>query len=111
MTTTNALMAVAGAVAGVASGALGVGGGVIITPFLAFLTDLPQQSVLGTSLFATIPPSCVALMSHTQIKGNVDWRLSIGLALGCGLGSFAGSKMAVEMPSEVLEVLFACTML
>lgn len=87
------------------------GGGVIITPLLASLTDLPQQAVLGTSLFSTIPPSLMALVTHSQISGNVDWRMSIGLALGCGAGSYCGSKLATEMlSSETLEVVFAVTM-
>ena len=107
--TQMALLATGGSLAGLASGILGVGGGIIVTPFLALSTELSQQAVLGTSLIAMVPPSLSALLTHARL-GNVDPRLSAGLALGCAIGSAGGSNVAVSLPSHQLEVLFALTM-
>ena len=57
-----------------------------------------QAAVLGSSLLAMVAPSCVGLAQHARL-GNVDWRLAAGLAAGTALGSFAGSKVAVNAPT------------
>ena len=45
-----------------------------------------------------VAPSCVGLAQHARL-GNVDWRMAAGLAAGTALGSFAGSKVAVDAPT------------
>ncbi len=60
--------------------------------------DSVQAGVLGSSLLAMVPPSCVALAQHARL-GNVDWRMAAGLAAGTAVGSFAGSKVAVDAPA------------
>ena len=57
-----------------------------------------QAGVLGSSLLAMVPPSCVGLAQHARL-GNVDWRMAAGLAAGTAVGSFAGSKVAVDAPA------------
>ena len=69
----------------------------IVLPLRA-LIDCPvpmQAGVLGSSLLAMVAPSCVGLAQHARL-GNVDWRMAAGLAAGTALGSFAGSKVAVN---------------
>lgn len=108
--TTTILLGITGATAGVASGLLGIGGGTVVTPLLAILTPLSQAGVLGSSLLAMVPPSCVGLAQHARL-GNVDWRMAAGLAAGTAVGSFAGSKVAVDAPAGVLEGIFSVGML
>ena len=60
-----------------------------------------QAGVLGSSLLAMVPPSCVGLAQHARL-GNVDWRMAAGLAAGTAVGSFAGSKVAVDAPAGQL---------
>lgn len=100
-----------GAVAGFASGLLGIGGGTIVTPLLAVLS-LPQEqtTILGTSLLSMIPPSAVALAQHARL-GNVDWRMALGLAGGTAVGGAIGSTAAIQAPPGVLELCFAVGML
>lgn len=62
--TTAAAMCATGAVAGFASGLLGIGGGTVVTPLLALLMPYGQATVLGTSLLAMIPPSLAGLLQH-----------------------------------------------
>ena len=61
-----------------------------------------QAGVLGSSLLAMVAPSCVGLAQHARL-GNVDWRMAAGLAAGTALGSFAGSKVAVNAPTGKLS--------
>ena len=99
-----------GACAGFASGLLGIGGGTIVTPLLAITTDLPQATVLGTSLLAMLLPSAAALNQHQKMK-NVDWRIGTALALGCAVGGFVGSGFAVDASKGALELAFFTGML
>ncbi|PRW45493.1 4-toluene sulfonate uptake permease [Chlorella sorokiniana] len=107
---TSALLVATGAVAGVASGLLGVGGGLIVTPLLALTMDYPQATVLGTSLLAMIFPASAALLQHQRL-GNVDWRMAASLAAGTAVGSLAGSNVAVAAPPGALEAAFCIGML
>lgn len=107
---TSAVLVATGAVAGVASGLLGVGGGLIVTPLLALTMDYPQATVLGTSLLAMIFPASAALLQHQRL-GNVDWRMAASLAAGTAVGSLAGSNVAVAAPPGALEAAFCVGML
>ena len=99
-----------GAVAGFASGLLGIGGGTIVTPLLAVLMPQEQTTILGTSLLSMIPPSAVALAQHAKL-GNVDWRMALGLAGGTAIGGAIGSAAAIQAPPGILELCFATGML
>ncbi|GAB4821436.1 hypothetical protein N2152v2_008482 [Parachlorella kessleri] len=105
-----AALCMTGAVAGFASGLLGIGGGTIVTPLLALTMTFGQATVLGTSLFSMLLPSLSALAQHHRM-GNVDWRMAGGLALGTALGGTVGSKAAVQAPPGVLEAAFTLGML
>ena len=100
------LVAVAlGLLAGVVSGLLGVGGGLLFVPTLLAL-DLSQRSAEATSLLAILPT--VAAGAWRQHRyGNVRWRaaLVIGIASVAGVG---GGVLAAEaLPEHALRRLFA----
>ncbi|WPT15170.1 hypothetical protein PSENEW3_00003111 [Picochlorum sp. SENEW3] len=99
-----------GAVAGTASGLLGIGGGTIVTPMLALTTTLDHSVVLGTSLTSMIPPAMTGIVSHYYL-GNVDMRLAAGLILGTSIGGFVGSTCALKAPQGVLEGIFSLGMI
>ena len=99
-----------GACAGFASGLVGIGGGTIVTPLLALTSDLNQATVLGTSLLAMLLPSAAALNQHRKM-GNVDWRIGTALGVGCAVGGFFGSQLAIDAPSGALELAFFLGML
>ncbi|GLC42682.1 hypothetical protein PLESTB_001126800 [Pleodorina starrii] len=106
----DAVLVATGAVAGFASGLLGIGGGTVVTPLLTIATGLPQLSVLGTSLTAMVAPSLVGLAQHARL-GNVDWRMAAALAAGTLAGGAAGGRVALEMPEGLLEWVFCFGML
>lgn len=104
-----AAVVASGLTAGMASGLLGIGGGVVLTPALALATDLPQQAVLGTSLAAMVAPSVVGALVHHR-AGTIVWAAGVPLALGAGLGAIVGSRVAVQLPEEELKWTFAGVM-
>ena len=84
----------------------GIGGGVIITPALCVLTDMPYAMVLGTTLASMVPPALVSVYTHHGM-GNVVASAVVPLVIGSALGSFASGQVAVRVPEEPLQWVFA----
>lgn len=104
-----AAVVVTGMLAGLFSGLLGIGGGVVLTPALALVSDLPQQTVLGTSLAAMVIPSLAGAMVHHR-AGTIAWRAAVPLAIGASAGAAVGGQAASHLPEEELRWIFAGTM-
>jgi uncharacterized membrane protein YfcA len=82
-----------GLVAGVAAGMFGIGGGLIIVPFLMLVMKMEAVDSFGTSLAAIIPP--VGLLGALEYyrNGHVNVRYALLIAAGMILGAFFGAKI------------------
>jgi uncharacterized protein len=103
-------IAVVGFFAGVTSGMLGVGGGVVFVPGLVFVLGLSQLSAEATSLLAIVP---VAIVGAWRQRGYGNVRLRDGLVLGAlsPLGVVGGAELANVLPARALELSFAAVQL
>lgn len=111
METTEVLGALAlGLAAGLASGLLGIGGGLLFVPGLVLFLEQSQVEAQATSLLAMIPVALVGVWRQTGY-GNV--RLREGLLIGALslLGVVAGSALANEVSGRALQLLFAAVQL
>ena len=106
-----------GACAGLLSGLFGIGGGIILVPFLAWLfaaQGLPLKNVMllavATSLATIILTSLSSVAAHHR-RGTVDWSIVYRLTPGILLGSIAGSRVADRLPGETLKTVFALYLL
>lgn len=99
-----------GFAAGVASGMLGVGGGVIFVPGLVFFLHQSQLSAEATSLLAIIP---VALVGAWRQHGYGNLRLRDGLFVGAlaAPGVAGGTALANVLAERPLELGFAAVQL
>ena len=95
-----------GFVAGVSSGLLGVGGGIIFVPCLVFVLHLSQLSAEATSLLAIIPVAIVGAWRQRSY-GNVRLRAGLVLAALSPLGVVGGAELANVLPARALELSFA----
>lgn len=93
---------------GVLVGLLGIGGGVVLVPALTYLLRMDQHLAQGTSLFILLPPIGLGALREYWKQGQVDLRAGILCAMGMLLGAFAGSFVALPMPSRNLKGLFGC---
>jgi uncharacterized protein len=99
-----------GVAAGVTSGMLGVGGGVLFVPGLVFFLGLSQLSAEATSLLAIVPVALVgALRQHRY--GNVRVRDALLLAALSPLGVIGGVWLANNISERALELSFAAVQL
>jgi uncharacterized protein len=99
-----------GFAAGVSSGMLGVGGGIIFVPGLVFVLGLSQLSAESTSLLAIVP---VALAGAWRQRGYGNVRLREGLILGAlsPLGVVGGAELSNVLSERALELSFAAVQL
>ena len=99
-----------GFAAGVTSGMLGVGGGILFVPGLVFFLGLSQLSAESTSLLAIVPVSLVgAWRQHGY--GNVRVRDGLIVAGLSPLGVLLGVWLSNHVPERALELSFAAVQL
>ena len=99
-----------GLTAGILSGLIGIGGGIIMVPLL-LLMGFTQQQAQGTSLAALLPPVTLLAVLNYHKAGFIDWRFAIIIALVFVVGGYIGSKIAITIDQKVLKKVFAVTLL
>lgn len=104
--------ALLGAFAGLMAGLLGIGGGLVIVPGLAYLyqfAPIPHQFLMqtaeGTSLAIMIPTTIRALLAHLKHQVNV-WPIYSRMLAAVIIGAIAGAFLAHVVNSQVLQILF-----
>lgn len=104
------LAVVMGAVGGVVSGLLGVGGGILFVPALTLVLSLSQIKAEATSLLAIIPVAAVGAVRQYRY-GNVRVRDGAILGAVSAAGVAGGVALANVLPQRALKVGFAALML
>src|SRR3990172_350771 len=101
-----------GAAAGLMAGLLGVGGGLIIVPVLAFhfahahLTgEHLMHLAIGTSLASIAVTGLSSVIAHHR-RGAVDWGVVKGLTPGLIVGALSGAVVAGQLATGSLQRLF-----
>lgn len=104
------VFAVIGFTAGVVSGLLGIGGGLVMVPLLAGWCGLPLKRALGTSLLTiwalVIPGTAV----HAWL-GNIDWWVALFLTIGAIPGARVGATLALGARERTLRTVVGTGML
>jgi uncharacterized protein len=95
-----------GALAGLASGLLGIGGGLVIVPMLAGWLGMPLKRALGTSLASIVAIVVPGTIVHA-ILGNIDWAIALVLAIGAVGGARVGASIALGSAERTLRLLVA----
>jgi uncharacterized membrane protein YfcA len=109
--TSTILFILIGIVAGILSGMFGIGGGVIIVPALMFLCGFSQLKAQGTSLAILLPPVGIFAFIEYYKKGQVNVQAGVLIVIFLVIGSVFGSKLAQNLPIEVLKKSFGILML
>lgn len=99
-----------GLAAGLLSGVLGIGGGVIMVPLLLLL-GYTQHQAQGTSLAAMLPPVTLLAVLQYSKAGHVDWKMALVISASFIIGGLLGSKIAVAIDERMLKKIFGALML
>ena len=100
-----------GLIAGVASGFLGIGGGIILIPVLGLIFGLTQHQAQGTTLALMIPPIGLLAALKYYHAGNVNLKIAAFICLGFFFGGYVGATMVHHIPDMVLRRIFGFVML
>ncbi len=101
-----------GLMAGVLSGLVGVGGGIILVPALVYFLSYTQHQAQGTSLgVLTFPVVILAFLTYYQeckkMNAPLDFKVIALLAMGFIIGGYFGSHLAVRIDKDLLKKIFA----
>ena len=94
---------------GVLSGLLGVGGGILIVPFLIFAYRTPTKEAAGTAGFVVIFSSLFGVLGHSAY-GHLDYGLILPTLLAVAIGGTIGARFMVRTSSEWVKVGFGLLM-
>jgi len=100
-----------GLVAGVLSGLIGIGGGIIIVPALIFIFGFTQHQAQGTTLALMVPPIGLLAAWAYYTQGYVDIKVAAWICAGFLIGGFFGAKVATALPNLVLQRVFGAALL
>ena len=100
-----------GILTGFMAGLLGIGGAIIMIPALVFLMGISQQTAQGTSLAVMLPPIGIIAAYNYYKAGHVNIRFALILAILFLVGSYFGSKLALNLPQAVLKKIFGVLLL
>jgi uncharacterized protein len=106
-TQTLLLIVLIGLAAGILSGLVGVGGGIIIVPALIFLLGFGMHQAMGTSLGILLLPAGILGVLNYYRKGYVDVKVVVILFIGFLIGNYVGSKISLGLSETVLKKIFA----
>ncbi len=105
---TVAIMAVS-VLVGVLSGLIGIGGGIMIAPFLIFLCDQPVKGTAGTTAFIVIFSSLFGVLGHSAVH-TIDLWLVVPTGIAALVGAQVGARRMVRTGSASVMKGFGAVM-
>ena len=92
--------------AGVLSGLLGIGGGLILVPLFHYILKMNMHLAVGTSLAIIVPTALIGASRHAS-GSFIDWRIFIFSAVFAALGGFIGAGISMNLDVVLLRKIFA----
>ncbi|MCF6307237.1 MAG: sulfite exporter TauE/SafE family protein [Flavobacteriaceae bacterium] len=100
-----------GVLAGMLSGLIGVGGGVIMIPLLVVVLGYSQHAAQGTSLAVLAVPVTFLAAYNYYSEGYINWKFALIIAIGFVVGGYFGSKLAISINQDMLKKIFGVILL
>jgi uncharacterized membrane protein YfcA len=108
--TTILILVIIGISAGILSGFVGIGGGIIIVPALVYFLGFTQHQAQGTSLFVLVMPVVILAVLNYWRSGNVNWKFGLIIAATFVIGGFIGSKLSLKLSPGIVKLVFGIIM-
>jgi uncharacterized protein len=106
-----ALLILLGLLAGILSGLVGVGGGILIVPALVLLFHFTQQQAQGTSLAVLLLPVGIFAVWTYYTRGFIDIKVAAYICAGFVFGGWLGAKFATNLSNATLQKAFGVFLL
>lgn len=100
------ILAIIGLSAGIVSGAMGIGGAIIMVPALVYFFGMTQHQAQGTSIAILLFPIGLLAFINYYKAGYVNFRFAMIVMLAFFLGGWLGSKFAINVSDKTLKTVF-----
>ena len=100
-----------GAVAGIAGGFFGIGGGIILIPVFGLIFGLTQHQAQGTTLALMVPPIGLLAALKYYYEGNVNLKIAAFVCIGFFVGGYIGAVLVHHVPDALLRRIFGLVLL
>jgi len=104
------LLGLGGVAAGLVGSLTGLGGGIVIVPFLALGLGVDLRYAIGTSLITIIATSSGAAAAYVK-EGYTNFRIGMFLEIATTAGAVSGAYLAAMVSTSALAVLFGAVLL
>jgi len=105
-------LAILGFIAGVSSGFLGIGGGLIIVPALTLMLGYSIKRAVGASLGTIVGVSLIGATTELLVKrSNIHWALAVIITAGSVVGARLAARILVKLPENTMRMMFAASLL
>lgn len=109
-TQTIIILILIGVAAGIMSGFVGIGGGVVMVPALVYILGMSQHTAQGTSLLLMLPPIGILAVMNYYKAGHVNVMFGVIIAIGFIAGGYFGSKLALRYSESIVKLVFGILM-
>ncbi|PCI03079.1 MAG: permease [Flavobacteriaceae bacterium] len=109
--TTLLLLIIIGLCAGILSGLIGIGGGILMVPMFVIFLGITQHNAQGLSLAVMLPPVTFFAVYNYHKGGEIDWKIALVVAVTFIIGGYFGSKIALQIDQRILKKIFGGLML
>ncbi len=110
-TQTVGILVGVGLAAGILSGFVGIGGGIVMVPALVLMLGYGQQQAQGTSLAVLMLPVVALAVRNYYKAGVIDPKVVAVIAVAFVVGGYLGSKWSLALPQDVVKRAFGVLML
>lgn len=100
-----------GVLAGVLSGFVGVGGGIIIVPALIYILKMSPVEAQGTSIALMLPPIGILAFMQYYKAGNINLTYSAIIAVVFTASAFFGARYAQKLDQNLIKLIFGGVMI
>lgn len=105
------ILVIIGLAAGLMSGFVGIGGGIVMVPIMVYGLGFSQMQAQGTSLAVlAMPVGILAVMNYYK-AGEMSVPAALLIACGFIIGGYFGSKYALKLPEHKVKFVFALLMI
>lgn len=109
--TTIIILIIIGIAAGIFSGLIGVGGGLIMIPLFVLFIGLNQHEAQGLSLAVMLPPVTLLAALNYHQAGAINWKMALIVSSFFIIGGYFGSKFALKIDQQTLRKVFGIVIL
>jgi uncharacterized membrane protein YfcA len=110
-TATILLLLLVGLVAGILSGLVGIGGGIIMVPALVLFIGFTQKQAQGTSLGIMLLPVGILAVLQYYKQGYINFNTVFIISAAFVVGGFLGSKLALNLSDDKMKKVFAIVLM